>query len=299
VTRLVFYTGTDANMLSQAFILLQSLKETGAAADLVYCDFGLTAAQRRFLERRWRVITPRAAVGAAHPWIRKASLVDYMEPETEAAAWVDADMLFLADLRPLVADILGEMARGEQAIAACADFASLTLERYSSWCHGVGARIGQFTRELAQRRISGTHDYLNSGFFVARSRRWLKDWKQLTLAAQREEYLFEQNAFNITAWREPPKVRVLDLWRWNVHGPMLARIGTQDGKVTCFGRGVIGLHATSADSTYLKYESHTWVCGGKVFRATLRFFTNPALRDIQRGLFARFVSENPHLAEVL
>jgi hypothetical protein len=285
-------------MLPQAFILLQSFKEIGAAAELVYCDFGLTAAQRRFLERRCRVVTPRATGSAPHPWVRKASLVDFMESEAEAAVWVDADMLFLSDLRPPVAAILGEMAAAEQSIAACADFASLTLERYASWCLGVGARIDQFTRELAQRRISGAHDYLNSGFFVIRSRRWLKDWKQMTLAARQDDYLFEQNAFNVTAWREPAKVRVLDLWRWNVHGPMLARIGRgAEGQVICYDRTVIGLHATSADAAYVKHEHCSWPCGNKVVQATLRFFTHPTLRDIQRGLFERFVSENPDLAE--
>jgi hypothetical protein len=285
-------------MLPQAFILLQSFKEIGAAADLVYCDFGLTTAQRRFLERRWRVVAPPALAGTPHPWMRKASLVDFMDASTEAAAWVDADMLFLADLRPDVGDILSDMTKGEQALAACADFASLTLERFSSWCLGVGAQIDQFSRELAQRRISGKHEYLNSGFFVARSRRWLKDWKQMTLAARQDDYLFEQNAFNVTAWREPTKVRVLDLWRWNVHGQMLARIGRSGaGELTCYDHPVIGLHATSADAAHVKREGCSWSSGNKRSQANLRFFTHPALREIQRGLFERFITENPDASE--
>jgi hypothetical protein len=105
--------------------------------------------------------------------------------------------------------------------------------------------------------------------------------------------LFEQNAFNVMAWREPSKVQTLDLWRWNVHGRMLARIAVAaDGKITCYDRPVIGLHATSPDPTFLKHERHGWTAGGKAFTSDIRLFTHPTLRELQCRLFARFVADN-------
>ena len=120
----------------------------------------------------------------------------------------------------------------------------------------------------------------------------------MTLAARQDDYLFEQNAFNVTAWREPTKVRLLDLWRWNVHGQMLARIGRSGaGELTCYDHPVIGLHATSADAAHVKREGCSWSSGNKRSQANLRFFTHPALREIQRGLFERFITENPDVSE--
>jgi hypothetical protein len=299
---LTFFTGSDANMLPQFFILLQSLRETAPDADLVFCDFGLTPPQRRFLERRCKVATiSTAPKNRPHPWLRKGSLVDFVGEAPEVAVWIDADMLLLGDPRDELAAIIDDMAAKNQSLAACPDFPSLTLDRYVVWCGTVGARIEQFRRDLDRRRISGAHEYLNSGFFIVRSRRWLKDWKQATLAAVPDEYLFEQNAFNVTAWREPSKVRSLDTAHWNAHGPLLARIGVdQDGKITCHDRPVMGLHATSGDRAFVRNERLEWAAGDKPLVSNgFRVFTHQALRALQRGLFERFVAaNNAELAEI-
>jgi hypothetical protein len=96
--------------------------------------------------------------------VRKASLVDFMGDGAEAAVWIDADMLLLADPSTELMAIVDDMASRNQSLAACADFASMTLDRYVLWCGTVGARIDQFKRDLEQRRIAGALDYLNSGF---------------------------------------------------------------------------------------------------------------------------------------
>jgi hypothetical protein len=299
---LTFFTGSDANMLPQSFILLQSVRETAPDANLVFCDFGLTPAQRGFVERRCKLATNSyLPEHRLHPWLRKGSLVDFMSGEFEVAVWIDADMLLLDDPRDELGAIIDDMAAKNQSIAACPDAPSLTLDRYMIWCTTAGAHIDQFRRDLHQRRISGAHNYLNSGFFVVRSRRWLKDWKQATLAAVPDEYLFEQNAFNVMAWREPIKVRSLDTARWNAHGPILARIGVDhQGKVTCYDRRVVGLHATSGDRALVRNERLEWAADGRPLVSNgFKFFTHPALRELQRGLFERFVAENSAgLAEI-
>lgn len=111
VATLTFFTGSDANMLPQFFILLQSLRETAPDADLVFCDFGLTPPQRRFLERRCKVATISAAPKSRpHPWLRKGSLVDFVGEAPEATVWIDADMLLLGDSRDELAAIIDDMA---------------------------------------------------------------------------------------------------------------------------------------------------------------------------------------------
>jgi hypothetical protein len=44
-------------MPPRVFMPRQSFREVDADADLVFCDFGLMPAQRRFLENRRRVAT--------------------------------------------------------------------------------------------------------------------------------------------------------------------------------------------------------------------------------------------------
>lgn len=288
-------------MLPQSFMLLQSFKELGAGADLVFCDLGLSSGQRRSLERQGRLsVLPPLPQSRRHPWMYKASLGEFAGADAETIVWVDADMIALRDPRPALATIADEMSQRRQAIAACNDHPSLTLDRFVLHCHGVDARIDEFTRALKQWRIEGSHAYLNSGLFIVRSRRWLKDWRRATFDADQKQHLFEQNAFNVLAWRAPDSVRVLDLREWNVHGPMLERVSIDSaGVVRCYDREATIIHCTGIGGKFTSRERVTWAAGGNIYSGELRLFKQPALREIQRGLFSRFVQENPELAAAL
>ena len=301
LARLTFYTGTDAKMLPQSFMLLQSLKEIGAADDLVFCDLGLSPGQRRALARCTRLaVLPPLPQSRRHPWMYKASLGEFAGNDAETIVWLDADMVALRDPRPELGAIVDDMGRRQQTIAACNDYPSLTLDRFVLHCHGAGAQVDEFTRALEQWRVDRAHEYLNSGLFVARSRRWLKDWRRATYDADQKEHLFEQNAFNVLAWRAPATVRLLDLRQWNVHGPILERVSVDNaGTIRCYDEEARIIHCTGIGDKFTTRERVTWASQGNVYSGELRLFRHPALREIQRGLFSRFVRENPELAGTL
>src|SRR6185437_7015181 len=100
--------------------------DCGAASDLVFCDFGLTKAQRRFLERGWTVASiPPLGKGPVHPWMYKASFIDFIDRDVDVAVWIDADMIMLVDPRPELREVAEVMAMKRHVIAACADFEPL------------------------------------------------------------------------------------------------------------------------------------------------------------------------------
>ncbi|HZB93471.1 MAG TPA: hypothetical protein VE397_18630, partial [Stellaceae bacterium] len=276
-----FLTGTDSRMFGHVFILLQSFAELEASGAIAVCDFGLSAPQRRFLEARGQLAEVPALRGKRiHPWYAKASLVDFLPRAAEVAVWVDADMVMIQDPRTLVAALVAEMAKERQTLAACVDDPRIDIARFIQKIEQIGGDVRPFRALLAQWRIPPKRPYLNSGLFVAASRRWLEDWKKTTFEVE-EHMLWEQNAFNVTAWRNAAAVRLLDRRQWNVHGDALAQIERAGDRLLCDGEAVVALHATSEGERHIATEMHPWSLAGRPQTSRLRFFRDEALRALQ------------------
>jgi hypothetical protein len=288
-----FLTGADSRMFAQLFILLQSFEDLGASAAIAVCDFGLSAPQRRFLEeRRQLAALPPSRGKPLHPWYYKSSLIDFLPREAEVAAWVDADMVMLADPRPAVAALVAEMAKDGQTFATCVDDPRREIAHFLEEIEQGGRNVRPFRELLAQWRIAPQHyPYLNSGFFIVTSRRWLKDWKKTTFEVD-EHFLWEQNAFNITAWRNPAAVRLIDPRQWNLHGEALARLTRSGDRLLCEDQTVMVIHATSFGERHHSVEMTNWSVAGRPQTSRLRLFRDPALRALQTSLFDRFVLAN-------
>jgi Glycosyl transferase family 8 len=288
-------TGTNAKMFAQTFILMQSLSESGTTHPLTVCDFGLTGAQRAFLKSRGQLATipslPRNR--RHHPWYHKAALVEFMTREASTAVWLDADMMVMSDIGPLIDTMVADMNDSGQNVAACQDTPGMDIDNIvRSWLR-TERDCERFLQLLRQWNIHPQHAYLNSGFFVVTSRRLLKDWKRVTFESD-PYFLFEQSAFNIVAWRAPQKVRVLDAREWNVHGECLPSISfaADSGHALCEGRRSQIVHATSLDERYHEETVERWYAKGVERSDVIKYFRNPKLREMQRGLFDRFVKEN-------
>jgi hypothetical protein len=289
-----FLTGTNAKMFGQTLILMQSFAESGAGDALTVCDFGLTPAQRRFLAARRQLATlPKRPEEGRHSWYDKASLGDFIDGDPETVVWVDADMIVTSDPRPLVAAILVEMTRDGHCIAACPDDSGHDLGHFLRWASDGGNDCVQFRRVLDQSQIDRGRPYLNSGFFIVTSRRWLEDWKATTFAIG-TELLFEQNAFNVVAWRHPDSVRLLDARRWNAHNDALGRLSFEDGGAVplCDDQPVAILHATSQNDSHIHFKVVHFALGGTPAAVRIKAFRHKRLSEMQLGLLSRFLAQN-------
>lgn len=289
-----FVTGTDAAMFAQTFILMQSLEETGATHHLTVCDFGMTSLQRRFLETRGQLATiPTLPKERQHPWYYKSALIDFIGHKASTAVWLDADTMVMTDPGPAVESLVADMNASGHTVAACQDTPSMDIAGIVQFWMRTGHDCTPFIQRLRQWNIRPQHEYLNSGFFIVNSRRWLKDWKRLTFETA-PYFLFEQSAFNVVAWRSPNKVRILDAREWNLHGDALGRISFEDDgqRALCDGRRVVVVHATSLGERHHEVRVESWEISGVTRSDTIKAFRNRRLREMQSRLFRRFVTNN-------
>ena len=252
---IAFVTGVNAEMFGQFFLLLGSLRRNSSGAWLQVCDLGMTELQRDYLQRTRRLIQRPAGRGfPRHPWYDKAALGAYAERlDADYLVWLDADLIVLKDIVPLVREVCAEMHARDQIIAAA-----------GSKAFSLGA-IDWLDRAPGFKRAMSTIDlsfpYLNSGLIICRSRQFLARWATHCEALP-YELLFEQNAFNLAAYEKPELVHILDPWVWNLSGPAFrsVEIGLTGQDLAVIGQsgGVNILHATSTeranDLTLLDYH---------------------------------------------
>jgi hypothetical protein len=293
--KIAFLTGTDASMFGQVLLLLQSFEDVGAGGALTICDFGLNQRQRRFLEARYRLaVRPAATEDGQHAWYQKASLLDFAVGGPDAVVWIDADMIVTRDPRPLISEILAEMSRDGHCVAVCRDDTGFDLDQFLQWTANDGRKCVRFAELIESRNVSAQCPYLNSGFFIVTLRPWLEAWKATAFEIGRE-LLFEQNAFNVVAWRRPDSVRILDARQWNVHGSALGRTVVDDRGtgLLCDDMSVVILHAASTkENTPVHQKTVDFVLGSTPASVPLRLFRHPRLSEIQLNLFRRFLARN-------
>lgn len=297
-----YLTGADDKLFAQSLILLQSMEEAGGLVRV--CDFGLTEGERRFLESlgRLAVADPPVPARLDHAWYHKGALASFARPDAEAVVWLDADMIVTADPRAEVEGIVSEMRAAGQSIATTQDVIELNLGDTIRRIGAAHENARPFLRKLEETGISLELPYVNSGFFVARERKLLEEWRRITFEFRPPHCLFEQNAFNIAVWLEPERVRLLDRRTWNICGRDLDSVEISDSGAgaLCEGRPALVLHATDIGYSQTEIIAKTVVLPGCRLAARLKALRDPRLREIQIGLFERFVSRNQEaLAEML
>ena len=242
---ITFITGVDADFFGQLFLLLGSLRHNSPGLWLHVCDLGLTDQQCNYLQRTGRLLArPADRRLTRHPWYDKAALDAYTGGlDADFLVWFDADLIVLSDIVPLVQDLCIAMQAENQIVAAAASPCPLgALE----WLDHAPA----FKRAISSLDLESP--YLNSAVIICNSReflaRWAKHCESLPF-----EFLFEQNAFNLTAYEQPERIRVLDPWIWNLSGPafrsvQVVQTGPYDLEIIGRSGTVNILHATSSNS---------------------------------------------------
>jgi hypothetical protein len=255
-----FVTGIDADMFGQFFLLLGSLRRNSPGLSLYVCDLGLTDSQRDYLHRTGRLLARPAGRPLTHVWYDKSALGAYTEElNADFVVWLDADLIILNDIVPLVRDVCTEMQVENQIIAAAGSlltFDALLTFGALDWLD----RAPGFKRAMSALDLKSL--YLNSGVIICRSREFLARWAKHSEALP-FEFLFEQNAFNLAAYEQPESIRLLDPWVWNLCGTAFRSvevIETGPDNLEVIGRSgrVSILHATSTERAkdLIKYDCH-------------------------------------------
>lgn len=257
-------------MFDQLFLLNGSIRAVGGIMPKV-CDYGLTPGQQAYLQAR-NLLLPRPMGLAAprHPWDDKAALGRYIEDLGAAAVmWLDADLLVLTDLVPLIMQLYAEMVR-DDAVLAATSADTIGEQLATDPAPGYAALVARHDPGQA---------YLSSGLFMCRSASFLNEWSDQTRAMP-YEMLFEQNAFNLVALNYPGRVRVLDPLVWNLPAQDLRRmdISIQGQAIQVsgpHGRTIIA-HATSSDRARdLSMVTMPIRAGNDRFDLSLRMFRAP------------------------
>lgn len=157
----VFYAVADSRFFVGAVALINSLRLTGNAVDVVILDHGLTADERRFLERGCTVVSPPGGL-AGNPLLLKP--FPHVLGPTGIVAVIDSDVIVTEDL----GWVLEKAAEGR----ICA-FPDYDHRRFvPDWPEAFGLEGGL-------RRQT----YVSSGFVVFSVERWphlLERWWQLS-----------------------------------------------------------------------------------------------------------------------
>ena len=282
---MLIVTGANAHCFAMTGLLGQSLARWLPGVPLLVCDFGLTAAQRRFLEGTGRLLARPASVAEdLHPYFAKAALADYLAGRKGPAVWFDSDMVAVAPLAGPLVSILEAMGRTGAGVAACPDAEAGSIAAFADrW------NVAPFAAATRAAGIDSTRPYLNSGFFVCtmEALRTVRD----RCTALADHQMIDQNAFNLAAWAPGRRVLMLDTAVWNVHGHLLARAGvTDEGTVTCGAHRPLVLHATSIGGAHHE-ERHGALRGpAGDFPFVVKFFRAEPLARLQRDLLSGFVA---------
>ncbi|KIL99416.1 Macrocin-O-methyltransferase domain protein [Paramagnetospirillum magnetotacticum MS-1] len=275
-----YVTGVNAEYFFILFPLFASLRRFAPEIRVEVCDFGLTAPQRAFLERKGLLLEAPPDLAGAHPWRCKAALGRYLDGRPwDVAFWLDADMMAVAPCGDLLSGIAQRLLAGGKPLAVCID--SLTT--------GEAVRIApapHFEAKAPSRGIVSGTTYLNSGFFACSSPGFLADWER-QCREMPDENLFEQNAFNLVA--HPAGFQSLDMWQWNLCAYALSSVRIEEsvGETPRFvhpdGQVRI-LHATSHRPEDVIKQTVTLSAGGRTFEATVKLLRHPALLQWQMSL---------------
>lgn len=291
--RLACVTGGDDRYFLHLLLLIASFRRHCRGRQLLVCDFGLDPRRRGFLERHVQLLPLPAGLEVRHVWDKKAALLRYLAGEPfDAMLWIDTDAM-------LVADAPGELERiatgSDEALYCCAE--DQTIEGFIAQQRAKPEGLVEHFAEAAARMgVPGDRPYLNSGFFLCRSREFLAAWERLARSLPLH-VLFEQNAFNLLA-HSTVGFHGLERSQWNCSNADLDRVRRAAGGACITDRGepVRVIHCTTNSRNIDVLDTRIEFEGGKTgLTGMLRVPMNPAIRALQQELIEFVASELPAL----
>lgn len=282
--RLACVTGGDDRYFLHLLLLIASFRRHARGRRLLVCDFGLDERRRGFLARYVRLLPLPAGLEPRHVWDKKAALGRYLADEPfDAMVWIDTDAMLVAD----AAGELETIAAGESdALYCCAEDQTIA-DFIAQQRPKPEALVEHFTEAAARMGVPGDRPYLNSGFFLCRSREFLAEWERLARAMPLH-VLFEQNAFNLIAHGRFGH-RPLERGPWNCSNADLDRVRRAEG-----GEPVRVIHCTTNSRNIEVLDTRIEFDGGRTsLTGMLRVPFNRAIAAYQQELIAFIANELP------
>jgi hypothetical protein len=297
-SKTVYVTGIDEKYFLMVLPLLHSFETFCSNEKLYVCDFDLNEKQRQFFKHK-EMLLPRPSnlPEGLHPYRNKSAIKYYLEDvEYDNVVWIDSDCLVVGPLSQGVDNIVDGIDLDQPLIASSADGDRYEIAEFFK-------RFPAEPFEYLVKKFETPPDnlYLNCGVFILRSQETLKDW--FTLSSDIPIHpMFEQNMFNILAYRNFPSIHELDLEVWNVHdlalndlevirpkkhGPFSVKLGEKE---------VLVVHATSYESRAAGARTLTIpITENSAISGPFRFVHNEAINSLFIEMAAAFIIYNKEL----
>jgi hypothetical protein len=248
--------------------------------------------------RELGVLLPRPPNLARGVFCCKASLFSYLRAngqqieDYDALIWLDAD---LTPMQTGIADfeaVIAAMQSAGAALAVCPEPARRSLGQTIA-DFPEPAKMGPFSRMIAEAGLSPALPYVSSGLFFCRSAALLERWMNVTLAAV-EHPRFEQNAFNIALHAGGTRYLALDCEEWQAQGPSLDSVRLVDDgagrpAARIGGKNIKTLHATSPLVGHLLIANCRVTVRDLVLAGPFKLFLPEQLRLHQLQLLSSFI----------
>lgn len=283
-------TGCDSGFFLSACMLVQSLVRQNFPGQLRVLDFGLSAGECAFLKRKNIFLERPASLRAAHPFVLKPKLADYLADyirggnEEAAILWIDSDVILSGRFTALLADLLDRMRGGQSVLAA-----SPEMKIKDTLSNFPALDFMPFRRQIAQHGISTDADYFNSGLILFRSTAPLRRWRALADAVPYHS-LFDQNIFNIVA-HTTDNVTLLPRETWNFHAEDFDNPASLPPSLDAPpDQAPAVIHLTSAKPGHIEYLTCSFSANGGPYQ--IRLSTDPGFRNVQLALLSEFLEAN-------
>jgi hypothetical protein len=299
--KILFVTGSDAAFFNSLLIGLHSFAERMAGQRLLVCDFGLTAAQARFLHSLDVLVPCPPDLAARGTFHRKAALINYLRhngqriEDYNALVWLDADLTLVDTGFADFADAVAAMTEAGAAIAACAEPSGRSLDQMIATL-GDPTPMAPFAQALAQAGLDSSLPYFSSGLVFCRpaAAPVLELWMELTNAVAQHP-LFEQNMFNIALRKLAVPLSALDCEEWQAQGNSLdsvALVAGPDGRPAARigDKNIKTLHTTSPGAGHLLIGVGRMTVRNLDLVGPYKLFRAEPLRMYQLQLLAAFIA---------
>ena len=295
--RTLFVTGATASYFPLVCTLQASFERFCPGRRLMVADFGLSPGQCQYFEQRDELLAmPSRMSRDSHPYLLKGSLYHYVEPlDPSGVVWIDGDCVLCGPFESAFESTIAAGSAAPPALAAAVDQPGWCIEDY---LNEFGPRMAPFSSLVATNTRTLEQPYLNCGLYFVRSLAFLRDWAELSETVQ-PHLMFEQNLFNLLAYREGMSTLRLDETVWNVHDKALDELAVEGAggsgtfSVTYRGRPIIVLHLTAANERRLvDFAPFALAVGTRHLVGMYRCARDPSLKALSLALLRHYVSEN-------
>ncbi len=292
----IYVTGSNAAYFPMLCLLLASFERFAPGVPLYVCDFGLTEGQANFLKAKGLHLSRPQQMGEGlHPYLYKGTLNDFVRPlDFDVLIWIDSDCVLTGLFVTEVERLIAQHGPDEEFAYVTADLDNNTLGEFVT---KNPDKTQPFDAALTAAELPRDNPYLSVCIFILRSKKTLVDWAQLT-AMLPPHFLFEQNAFNVVAYKNIKNIQFLDWNTFSVCGAELNNLttiggGRYPGSIRLGDTKTLVIHIAATDAqAAISFEPLILPVGDGFLCGLFRFPINADLNQFVIELLAEYTMKN-------